>query len=36
MTRDERQEISRVKWIKNKCNGTIVMPTGVGFLKEFN
>ena len=30
MTRDERQEISRVKWIKNKCKGTIVMPTGVG------
>lgn len=30
MTRDERQEIARVKWIKNKCKGTIVMPTGVG------
>ena len=30
MTRDERQEIARVKWIKNKCRGTIVMPTGVG------
>lgn len=30
MTRDERQEIARVKWIKNKCCGTLVMPTGVG------
>ena len=30
MTRDERQEIARVKWIKSKCKGTIVMPTGVG------
>lgn len=29
-TRDERQEECRVKWIKNKCKGTIVMPTGVG------
>ena len=30
MTRDERQEIARVKWIKSKCKGTLVMPTGVG------
>lgn len=30
MTRDERQEISRVKWIKNKCKGCVVAPTGVG------
>ena len=30
MTRDERQEICRVKWIKNKCRGTIVQPTGAG------
>lgn len=30
MTRDERQEIARVKWVKNKCCGTIVAPTGVG------
>lgn len=30
MTRDERQEICRVKWIKNKCRGTIVQPTGCG------
>lgn len=33
MTRDERQEIARVKWIKNKCCGTLVQPTGCGFLK---
>lgn len=31
MTRDERQEIARVKWIKNKCCGTIVASTGFGF-----
>ena len=30
MTRDERQEICRVKWIKSKCKGTIVQPTGCG------
>lgn len=30
MTRDERQEIARVKWIKNKCKGTLVQPTGCG------
>ena len=38
MTRDERQEIARVKWIKNKCIGTLVQPTGCGFLKilQFN
>lgn len=30
MTRDERQEIARVKWIKSKCVGTLVQPTGCG------
>lgn len=30
MTRDERQEIARVKWIKNRCIGTLVQPTGCG------
>jgi superfamily II DNA or RNA helicase len=30
MTRDERQEICRIKWIKNKCKGVIVAPTGLG------
>lgn len=30
MTRDERQEIARVKWIKNHCKGTLVQPTGAG------
>lgn len=30
MTRDERQEESRVKWIKSKCKGCIVAPTGAG------
>lgn len=30
MTRDERQEIARVKWIKSKCKGAWVFPTGVG------
>ena len=29
-TRDERQEEARVKWIKNKCKGCLVMPTGTG------
>lgn len=29
-TRDERQEEARVKWIKNKCCGTLVQPTGTG------
>ena len=29
-TRDERQEECRVKWIKNKCKGTIVASTGFG------
>lgn len=29
-TRDERQEECRVKWIKNKCRGTIVASTGFG------
>lgn len=28
MTRDERQEQCRVKWIKNKCRATIVATTG--------
>lgn len=28
--RDERQEESRIKWIKNKCNGVFVYPTGFG------
>ena len=31
MTRDERQEICRVKWIKSKCRGTIEACTGFGF-----
>lgn len=35
MTRDERQEIARVKWIKNKCCGSLVQPTGAGFKKPF-
>ena len=30
MTRDERQEIARVKWIQSKCKGCWVFPTGVG------
>ena len=30
ITRDERQEIARQTWIKNKCCGTMVMPTGFG------
>lgn len=30
MTRDERQEQCRVKWIKNKCRATIVATTGFG------
>lgn len=30
MTRDERQETARIKWIKNKCKGTLVQPTGCG------
>lgn len=30
ITRDERQEECRVKWIKNKCKGTIVASTGFG------
>lgn len=29
-SRDERQEECRVKWIKNKCRGIVVAPTGVG------
>lgn len=30
LTRDQRQEIGRQTWIKSKCNGTLVYPTGVG------
>ena len=30
ITRDERQELCRQTWIKNKCCGTIVAPTGLG------
>lgn len=30
MTRDERQEECRIKWIKNKCVGVLVQPTGAG------
>lgn len=30
VTRDERQEEARIKWIKNKCKGCWVFPTGVG------
>lgn len=29
-TRDERQEEARIKWIKNKCKGCWVFPTGTG------
>ena len=34
ITRDQRQEEGRVKWIKNKCRGTIEWATGTGFFKE--
>lgn len=30
ISRDERQEIARQTWIKNKCCGTMVFPTGFG------
>lgn len=30
ISRDQRQEIARQTWIKNKCVGTMVMPTGFG------
>lgn len=30
ISRDERQEEARVKWIKSKCKGTFVQPTGCG------
>ena len=33
-SKDERQEEARVKWIKNKCKGCLVFPTGVGFEKN--
>lgn len=40
VTRDERQEESRLNWIKSKCKGTIEACTGYGFyqsrsVKEF-
>jgi hypothetical protein len=31
ISRDDRQEESRIKWIKNKCCGTLVACTGFGF-----
>ena len=30
LSRDERQEIARQTWIKNKCCGTLVASTGFG------
>lgn len=30
LTRDERQEAARVKWVKNKCKGTFEFATGFG------
>ena len=30
ISRDERQEEAKLKWIKNKCNGVLVQPTGCG------
>ena len=30
MTRDERQELCRINWIKSKCKGTIEACTGFG------
>jgi hypothetical protein len=33
ITRDERQEECRRKWIKNRCIGTIVASTGFGTVK---
>ena len=30
VSRDERQEEAKLKWIKNKCKGTLVQPTGCG------
>lgn len=30
LTRDERQEQARVKWVKSKCKGTFEFPTGFG------
>lgn len=29
-TRDERQELGRIRWIDNKCRGTLEYATGVG------
>ena len=33
ITRDERQEECRKKWVKNRCVGTIVASTGFGTVK---
>lgn len=30
ITRDQRQEAARIKWIKNKCRGTFEFATGFG------
>lgn len=30
VSRDERQEECRRKWILNKCRGTLIQPTGCG------
>lgn len=30
LTRDERQEMGRIRWIDNKCKGTLEYATGVG------
>ena len=30
LTRSERQELGRQLWIKHKCCGSLVYPTGVG------
>lgn len=32
VSRDERQEECRRKWILHKCKGTIVASTGFGFV----
>lgn len=32
-TRDERQELGRIRWIDNKCRGTLEYATGVGILR---
>lgn len=33
LTRDQRQNQGIVKWLKNRCIGTLEYPTGVGSLK---